>query len=120
MFICIYGNMVCIPANMRRWPNVGLPLAHRLRRWLNSKPTLGQRLMFAGIPDTCTGAGKTQTTRATLQQIIILIHYFLGLTYGHDSNCVKQFIKNDDGLHFWPVIKRTQNRLFYILSVQCH
>ena len=36
------------PANMRRWLNVGLLLAHRLRRWPNSKPTLGQRLMFAG------------------------------------------------------------------------
>ena len=34
---------------MRRWPNVGLLLAHRLRRWPNSKPTLGQRLMLAGI-----------------------------------------------------------------------
>ena len=30
------------PANMRRWSNIGL------RRWHNSKPTLGQRLMFAG------------------------------------------------------------------------
>ena len=30
-------------------PNVGLLLAHRLRRWANSKPTLGQRLMFAGM-----------------------------------------------------------------------
>ena len=36
------------PANMRRWPNVGLLLAHRLRRWPYSKPTLGQRVMFAG------------------------------------------------------------------------
>ena len=35
-------------ANMRRWPNVGLLLAYRLRRWPNRKPTLGQRLMFAG------------------------------------------------------------------------
>ena len=33
---------------MRRRPNVGLLLAHRLRRWPNSKPTLAQRLMFAG------------------------------------------------------------------------
>ena len=40
------------PANMRRWPNVGLLLAHRLRRWPNSKPTLGQRLMFAGLSVT--------------------------------------------------------------------
>ena len=38
------------PANMRRWPNVGLMLAHRLRRWPNSKPTLVQRRMFAGNP----------------------------------------------------------------------
>ena len=35
------------PANMRRWHNVCLLLAHRLRRWPNSKPALGQRLMFA-------------------------------------------------------------------------
>ena len=27
---------------MRRWPNVGLPLAHRLRRWFSSEPTFGQ------------------------------------------------------------------------------
>ena len=36
-----------IPANMIRCPNVGLLLAHRLRRWPNSKPMLGQRVMFA-------------------------------------------------------------------------
>ena len=34
---------------MRRWPNVGLLLAHRLRRWPNSKPALDQRLVFAGM-----------------------------------------------------------------------
>ena len=33
---------------MRRWPNVGLLLGQRRRRWANSKPTLGQRLMFPG------------------------------------------------------------------------
>ena len=36
------------PANTRRWTNVGLMLAHRLRRWANIKPTLIQRLVFAG------------------------------------------------------------------------
>ena len=35
-------------ANIRRRPNFGLLLAHRLRRWPNSKTTLGPRLMFAG------------------------------------------------------------------------
>ena len=34
--------------NMRRWPNVGLLLGHRRRRWANSEPTVGQRLMFTG------------------------------------------------------------------------
>ena len=34
---------------MRRWSNANLLLAHRLRRWANSKPALDQRLMFAGI-----------------------------------------------------------------------
>ena len=35
------------PANMERWPNIGFLLAHHLRRWPNSKSTLGQRLMCA-------------------------------------------------------------------------
>ena len=41
-------DIVFYPANMRRWPNVGLLLAHRLGSWPNSKPALSQRLMFAG------------------------------------------------------------------------
>ena len=32
-----------IPASMRHWPNSSLLLAHRLRRWPNSEPTLGMR-----------------------------------------------------------------------------
>ena len=34
------------PANIRRWPNVGLLLGHRIRRWSNSKPT--SHVCFAG------------------------------------------------------------------------
>ena len=34
---------------MQRWSNAGLLLGQRRRGWANSKPTLGQRLMFAGI-----------------------------------------------------------------------
>ena len=36
------------PANTRRQPNVSLVMCHRLRRWLNTNPTLGQHLVFAG------------------------------------------------------------------------
>ena len=44
MPLCICAD----PENMRRWPNVGLLLAHRLRGWPNNKPTLAERLTFAG------------------------------------------------------------------------
>ena len=40
---------IIYPANMSRWPNVGLLLGQRRRRWAGSKPTLGQRLMFAEL-----------------------------------------------------------------------
>ena len=36
------------PANTTHWNNVGSMLAHRLRRWLNIKPTLFQCVVFAG------------------------------------------------------------------------
>ena len=36
------------PTNIRRWLNFGLLFGQRRRRWANSKPTLGQLLMFAG------------------------------------------------------------------------
>ena len=43
-------DIVFYPANMRvrRWPNIGLLLAHRLRNWPNNKSALSQRPMFAG------------------------------------------------------------------------
>ena len=41
-----YGNR---PANTRRLPNVGSMLARRLRHRSNIEPTLGKRLVFAGI-----------------------------------------------------------------------
>ena len=34
---------------MRRRTNVGSLLEQHHRRWANSKPTLGRRLMFAGL-----------------------------------------------------------------------
>ena len=33
----------------KHWPNAGLMLVHRLRRWPNINPALGQRLLFAGM-----------------------------------------------------------------------
>ena len=42
-------EVVAIPENMRPQPNVGSPLGQRRRRWANSQPTPGQRLMSAGM-----------------------------------------------------------------------
>ena len=36
------------PTNTKRSANVGTMLAHRLRRWSNTVPTLAERLVFAG------------------------------------------------------------------------
>ena len=36
----------CRRSNTRRWPNVGLLLAHRLRRWASISPVLGYRVVF--------------------------------------------------------------------------
>ena len=47
--LIFYDNF---PANTRRWRIAGLMLAHRLRRWNNIIPTLGQRFVFAGLVPT--------------------------------------------------------------------
>ena len=45
---CTYLHVSSNPANTRRWGNVGFMLGQRRRRWANIKPTLAQRLVFAG------------------------------------------------------------------------
>ena len=44
-----WANNCVHTANTRRRPNAGLMLAHRLRRWANISPALGQRLVLLGI-----------------------------------------------------------------------
>ena len=45
------------PANTRRWPNAGLMLAHRLRRWANISPVLSDCVVFAD----CGPASQTES-----------------------------------------------------------
>ena len=47
--VCVSSTHLVFPANMRCWPNVGLLLGKRRIRWANSKPTLDQRPIFAGL-----------------------------------------------------------------------
>ena len=47
--LCLWGSLLsCRQPNTRRWPNAGLMLAHRMRRWPSIKPALVQRFVFAG------------------------------------------------------------------------
>ena len=54
-----------------RWPNAGLMLAQRSRRWANINPALGQRLMFAADPATGLPAALVIDTPAWRARQII-------------------------------------------------
>ena len=59
------------PANMRRWPTVGLLSALRLRRWPNSKSTLGAQLEI-----TSTVQYSLSTITRVFFHLNLLIHCF--------------------------------------------
>ena len=46
--VCVNGISIASPANTIHLNNVDTMLAHRLRRWPNIVPALGERLMLAG------------------------------------------------------------------------
>ena len=66
------------PANMRHWPNAGLLLVHRLRRWPSSKPALGQRLMFAGWRVCLT---RQPQISSTLGHPLLWVHLISLMTF---------------------------------------
>ena len=75
----LYLDSLCLnPANMRCWPNVALLLGQRRRQWASSKPTLGQRLVFAGNPLT-----------AELYNFVVTHLKFCLATANHNFNWVK-------------------------------
>ena len=49
---CTYPHRNTLPADTRRWNNVGLTLVYLLRRWPNVKPRLIQRLVSARLAIT--------------------------------------------------------------------
>ena len=53
-------------ANMRCWPNVGLLLGKGLWRWPNSRPMLGQCLMFAWYLQRTSRCGHEDLMRVDL------------------------------------------------------
>ena len=55
-------------SNTRRWPSVGLLLAHRLRRWANISPVLGYRVVF----DATLNVGRRHKRRANINPALPL------------------------------------------------
>ena len=46
---CVCSQQSAVSAKTNNQPNVGKTLGHRLRRWPNVVPTLGEHLVFAGV-----------------------------------------------------------------------
>ena len=61
-FLCPSVHLSCRHSNTRRWPNVGLLLAHRLRRWTNISPVLGYCVAF----DATLDVGQRHRRRANI------------------------------------------------------
>ena len=68
-----------IPTNTIRWPNAGLMLAQRRRRWANISPALGQRVVFAGIglrySKIITTLGQRHFLFSAISPMITLVIY---------------------------------------------
>ena len=84
-------EMHTLLANMRRF----LLLAQRLRRWPNSKPTLGQHLMFAGMKQlsgSCT----------------ILCYAVLMVLYNDQNHTTQHLLQGviTHTVHDKPILKR--------------
>ena len=62
-------------ASMRRWPNAGLLLAHRLRRWANISPVLGYRVVFGATLNVGQRYRRRANINPTLVQSILPVLY---------------------------------------------
>ena len=72
---------------MTRWPNAGLMLAHRLRRWANIIPALGPRVVEAGIASSLLGEAwwiQERTRELQDQSRAIVIYILCGTDTGLD------------------------------------
>ena len=70
---------------MIRWFNVVLLLARRLRRWTNSKTTLDQRIMCAGIALLC---------RMLFTLTHNFFHFYVGLYLFEDVTLLPSLINH--------------------------
>ena len=67
--VCAFFSLClsCRRSNTRRWPNVGLLLAHRLWRWANISSVLGYRVVF----DATLHVGQRHRRRANINPAFV-------------------------------------------------
>ena len=67
--VCVFCSLClsCRRSNTRCWPNVGLLLAHRLRRWANISLVLGYRVVF----DATLNVGQHHRRQANINPVFV-------------------------------------------------
>ena len=106
-----YPDIVFYPANMRRWSNAGILLAHPLRSWPNSKPALSQRFMFAGYVQYLLHNSAMPYIEAWVA-IYQAENWFIGISNMH-AQLFSQSLKCYEQLHFSdPVVEISDRHVF--------
>ena len=107
-------SLSCRRSNTRRWPNVGLLLAHRLRRWANVSPVLGYRVVF----DATLNAGQRHRRRENINPALAssssycmareVTDKYLGLIFNFNgkSNIAKKFLYNKGPRAMFALLRR--------------
>ena len=63
----ISGFLSCRQSNTRRWPNAGLMLAHRLRRWANISPVL----VYCVVSGATLNVGQRHRRQANINPALV-------------------------------------------------
>ena len=79
----VQQNWTTIPANTRRWNNVGLMLGHRRRRWPNIKPTPFNVSCLLGSPTFTLKRESTKVNQLFLFQFHSVCPIFLWKQNNH-------------------------------------
>ena len=99
-------RLSCRRSNTRRWPNVGLLLAHRLWRWANISPVLGSCIVF----DATLNVGQSHRRWAninpalvqsivTVPPICMYLLYVCGLWSSRQARSVRPVL-----VQCWPTV----------------
>ena len=87
-------GLPCRRSNTRHWPNVGLLLTHRLRRWANIRQVLNYRVVF----DSTLNVSQRNRRRANINPALA----------SSGSYCTARARPISIGLKVWRTNKRLQ------------